>query len=252
MGRNQLRIESVDGKDGQMRITGFPGENELGDPAVHGIVEDLAGNLWISTGNGITCIDRLSGKAIQYTSRNGLQNDEFSDGAYFRDNEMDVFFGGVAGFSYFNPEEMRLRNFEPEIRLAGLRINNKELNVYDRVKTNVLNLTYDEAHVSLTFCVGDLINNENCVFAYRIADFQMHGSTMEATPPFPSPDCRRVVTSLRCAIQTETVCGVSQRPCSNCMWGIHGGSAGGLFSLISFCRHLSQLSSIQSFATESG
>lgn len=158
-------------KDGQMRITGFPGENELGDPAVHGIVEDLAGNLWISTGNGIICIDRLSGKAIQYTSRNGLQNDEFSDGAYFRDNEMDVFFGGVAGFSYFNPEEMRLRNFEPEIRLAGLRINNKELNVYDRVKTNVLNLTYNEAHVSLTFCVGDLINNENCVFAYRIADF---------------------------------------------------------------------------------
>ena len=149
----------------------FPGENKLGDPAVHGIVEDLAGNLWISTGNGIICIDRLSGKAIQYTSRNGLQNDEFSDGAYFRDNEMDVFFGGVAGFSYFNPEEMRLRNFEPEIRLAGLRINNKELNVYDRVKTNVLNLTYNEAHVSLTFCVGDLINNENCVFAYRIADF---------------------------------------------------------------------------------
>ena len=164
-------LNRLEEADGEMRITEFPGESELGDPAVHGIVEDRAGNLWISTGSGITCIDRHSGKTIQYTSRNGLQNDEFSDGAYFRDHEMDVFFGGVAGFSYFNPEEMRLRDFEPGIRLASLRVNNKELNVYDRVKREVLNLSYDEAHVSLTFCVGDLINNENCVFSYRIAEF---------------------------------------------------------------------------------
>ena len=136
---------------------------------MHGIVEDMAGNLWISTGNGITCIDGHSGRSVQYTSLNGLQNNEFSDGAYFRDNDKDIFFGGVAGFSYFNPDEMSLRDYSPQIRLAGLRINNAELNVYDRIKQNVLCLDYDEAHVSLSFCVGDLINNENCIFEYRIS-----------------------------------------------------------------------------------
>ena len=177
----------------------------------------------------------------------------FSDGAYFRDNEMDVFFGGVAGFSYFNPEEMRLRNFEPEIRLAGLRINNKELNVYDRVKTNVLNLTYNEAHVSLTFCVGDLINNENCVFAYRIADFSdawiYNGSnpTVSITrlPPGRYQLEVRYTNGDRVwsksTSHVRTACGASmvvQRV--------------GYFRLFRVCRHLSQLSSIQSFATESG
>ncbi len=163
-GLNRLMTE-----EGQLRYSGFPGENDLEDSAVHGIVEDMAGNLWISTGDGIICIDRLSGSSVQYTSFNGLQDNEFADGAYFRDNDNDIFFGGVAGFSYFNPDEMSLRDYSPQIRLAGLRINNAELNVYDRIKQNVLCLDYDEAHVSLSFCVGDFINNENCIFEYRIS-----------------------------------------------------------------------------------
>lgn len=163
-GLNRLMTE-----EGQIRYTSFPGEDDLEDSAVHGIVEDMAGNLWISTGNGITCIDGHSGRSVQYTSLNGLQNNEFSDGAYFRDNDKDIFFGGVAGFSYFNPDEMSLRDYSPQIRLAGLRINNAELNVYDRIKQNVLCLDYGEAHVSLSFCVGDFINNENCIFEYRIS-----------------------------------------------------------------------------------
>ena len=163
-GLNRLMTE-----EGQLRYSGFPGENDLEDSAVHGIVEDMAGNLWISTGDGIICIDRLSGSSVQYTSFNGLQDNEFADGAYFRDNDNDIFFGGVAGFSYFNPEEMSLRDYSPQIRLSGLRVNNAELNVYDRIKQNVLCLDYDEAHVSLSFCVGDFINNENCIFEYRIS-----------------------------------------------------------------------------------
>lgn len=163
-GLNRLMTEG-----GQLRYSSFPGEADLEDSAVHGIVEDMAGNLWISTGDGIICIDRLSGSSVQYTSFNGLQNNEFADGAYFRDNDKDIFFGGVAGFSYFNPEEMSLRDYSPQIRLSGLRVNNAELNVYDRIKQNVLCLDYDEAHVSLSFCVGDFINNENCIFEYRIS-----------------------------------------------------------------------------------
>ena len=163
-GLNRLMTE-----EGQLRYSSFPGEGDLEDSAVHGIVEDMAGNLWVSTGDGIICIDRLSGSSVQYTSFNGLQNNEFADGAYFRDNDKDIFFGGVAGFSYFNPEEMSLRDYSPQIRLSGLRVNNAELNVYDRIKQNVLCLDYDEAHVSLSFCVGDFINNENCIFEYRIS-----------------------------------------------------------------------------------
>ncbi len=128
-GLNRLMTE-----EGQLRYSSFPGEGDLEDSAVHGIVEDMAGNLWVSTGDGIICIDRLSGSSVQYTSFNGLQNNEFADGAYFRDNDKDIFFGGVAGFSYFNPEEMSLRDYSPQIRLSGLRVNNAELNVYDRIK----------------------------------------------------------------------------------------------------------------------
>ena len=66
-GLNRLMTE-----EGQLRYSSFPGEGDLEDSAVHGIVEDMAGNLWVSTGDGIICIDRLSGRSVQYTSFNGL------------------------------------------------------------------------------------------------------------------------------------------------------------------------------------
>ena len=161
-------LSRITEENGQAIFSNFSGPS-LDDPAVHGIVEDVSGKVWLSTGNGIVCMDPRTGASTSYTSRNGLQNDEFSDGAYFMDNEKEIFFGGVSGFSYFKPEEMSLREFEPKIRLGELKINNKEQNIGDRLNAGRLNLSHSEAHTALTFSVGDFINNENCVFEYRIS-----------------------------------------------------------------------------------
>ena len=65
-------------------ITEYTDHNGLPNNTIHGILKDENGNIWASTNQGISFINLSSGKITNYSSRNGLQNDEFSDGAILR------------------------------------------------------------------------------------------------------------------------------------------------------------------------
>ncbi|MBD8348838.1 two-component regulator propeller domain-containing protein [Dysgonomonas sp. HGC4] len=147
-------------------------ENEgLNNNTIHGILEDNSNNIWISTNQGISRLDSSSGKIANYTLMDGLQNDEFSDGAYLKDKDNNLYFGGVSGFSYFNPDNIQLRNFDPILSLSSLKIYNTSQNINERIKDGVLQLSYDERYVTFSFIASDFINNENCEYAYRLSNY---------------------------------------------------------------------------------
>lgn len=147
-------------------------ENEgLNNNTIHGILEDKAKDIWVSTNLGISRIYSSSGKIDNYKLIDGLQNDEFSDGAYFKDNDNNLYFGGVSGFSYFNPENIQLRNFDPILSLSSLKIYNTAQNINERIQNGVLHLSYDERYTTFSFIASDFINNENCEYAYRLSNY---------------------------------------------------------------------------------
>lgn len=153
-------------------LEGYKGSKLVSNNTIHGILhDDINENLWVSTNQGLTHINMISGKETNYTPSNGLQNEEFSDGAYFKDASNTMYFGGISGFNYFNADEIQLRTFDPPIRLSNIRINNTDQNIAERLKDSTLYLSYNEAHVTLSFSVADFINNENCVYSYRIVGF---------------------------------------------------------------------------------
>lgn len=143
----------------------------LANNTIHGILEDETGGIWISTNQGISHINLSDHSITNYSSKDGLQNDEFSDGAYYKDEEKILYFGGVNGFNYFNPEKIHLRDFNPSIGLSNLRIFNTAQNINERINDNTLKLAYDEAYVTFSFIARDFINNENCEYDYRLLNF---------------------------------------------------------------------------------
>ena len=138
---------------------------------IHGILKDENGNIWASTNQGISFINLSSGKITNYSSRNGLQNDEFSDGAIFKDKAGWLYFGGVSGLNYFDENKIHLRDHIATLSLNSLKINNTSQNIYERILNHTLRLAYDEPYLTLGFTTHDFINNENCEFSYRIIDF---------------------------------------------------------------------------------
>lgn len=143
-------------------------DEKLNNKTIHGILKDAIGNIWISTNQGLSCINTLNNQIKNYTLKDGLQNDEFSDGAYFKDSHNNLYFGGVNGLSYFNPQNIRIRTFNAPITLSNLKIYNTFQYPDHRIHNGVLDLAYEEKFITFTFLVKDFINNENCEYAYRL------------------------------------------------------------------------------------
>lgn len=143
---------------------------QLKSKTIHGILEDNDGNIWASTNQGIFQLNTHTGYIMDYTFNDGLHNDEFADGAYYCDLGNTLFFGGVNGLTYFKPEDIHLRTFNPHIVLEELKIFNVSENIRSRIKNNVLKLNYDERSFILKFLTKDFIKNENCEYAYRFSN----------------------------------------------------------------------------------
>lgn len=143
-------------------------DEKLNNKTIHGILKDHEGKIWISTNQGLSSLNVKNNKIDNYTLNDGLQNDEFSDGAFFKDHRDFLYFGGVSGFSYFNPRNIHLREFNPPLILSSLKIYNTVQDINERIRKGVLKLSYEERFMTFNFIAKDFINNENCEYAYRL------------------------------------------------------------------------------------
>lgn len=164
-------LNRVSFEDGFANIQEYTDKQGLTNNTIHGILEDRNHDMWISTNHGISRINTKTRKITNYTSRDGLQNDEFADCAYYKSNSGLLYFGGVNGVSYFDPGKIHLRDYTPPISLSNLKINNISQNIFERIQENTLYLSYNEAYTTFSLIVHDFIKNENCEYAYRIKGF---------------------------------------------------------------------------------
>lgn len=141
---------------------------QLSNYTIHGILKDSRNQIWVSSNKGLSCINLSNHKIHNYTINDGLQNNEFSDGAYYKDNQNILYFGGVSGFNFFDPQKITQRDYNAPLALSDLKIFSTSQNLSDRIKDGVLNIGYNERFVTFTFIAKDFINNQNCEYAYRL------------------------------------------------------------------------------------
>lgn len=68
-------------------------------------IDDNTGNLWISTDHGLDCMIHDTEKFVCYYYSDGLQGNEFREGASAKVGDV-MYFGGINGMSYFRPSDI--------------------------------------------------------------------------------------------------------------------------------------------------
>ena len=154
--------------------------NGLPNNTVHGILEDAGGHIWISTNQGLSKFD-VSGNVFQnFDKRDGLQNSEYTDGAYFINPESNIlYFGGVDGLDWFNPLEIKSSEEFPPILLNEFRLNNSLVIPGDstRILQQSLNTTEEvvlkhmQNFFSISFTSLNYHNANKCQFSYILEGF---------------------------------------------------------------------------------
>jgi ligand-binding sensor domain-containing protein len=101
----------------------------LSDDTIYGILEDRQGRLWLSHSRGIDRFDPASGAIQRFDQEDGLQGKEFSPSASHAGRSGRFYFGGVEGFSVFDPAAIDVDPFVPPIVLTSFSLFNKPVEV---------------------------------------------------------------------------------------------------------------------------
>ncbi|AMP99865.1 hypothetical protein AY601_2991 [Pedobacter cryoconitis] len=155
----------------------FSEKSGLNNATVYAIVEDLKGQIWVSTNKGISSFDRKTKKFTNYGIYNGVQNNNFVLGAGFSAADGEIFFGGAEGFNYFNPQYFKKNKNVPSVMFTDLRINNNSVKASDDgpIKDHIsvakeINLDYKQ-NFTLGYVSVNYTAPEQNKYSYRLEGF---------------------------------------------------------------------------------
>jgi len=151
----------------------------LPNNVVYGILEDQFGLLWLSTNKGISRFNPRTGVFTNFDVRDGLQDYQFSQHAFFASESGEFFFGGFNGFNSFYPADFMAGQAKiPVVQLTGLRIFNEPVGLartdpnsplrVDLPYTKKLVLPDSRAMYSFEFAVMDLSGPKRNLYRYRL------------------------------------------------------------------------------------
>ncbi|MBK7761885.1 MAG: hypothetical protein IPI46_00745 [Bacteroidetes bacterium] len=100
-------------------------DDGLPNNVVYGILSDHANNLWLSTNKGLSCFNPSTKTFKNFTSEDGLSGDEFNHFEYMKLKNGELLFGGIGGYTIFNPEEVLQKQKQFPILFTSLSISNK-------------------------------------------------------------------------------------------------------------------------------
>lgn len=155
------------------RFSRFNSRHGLPNDVVYGMVQDGNDYLWLSTNNGLCRFSIKDFSVRNFDITDGLQGNEFNQGAVFKNLSGEIYFGGIGGISFFNPSNVSLNTFIPPLVLTSVKLFGKEFGTNnltsDSVKT--LELSYDQNFFSFEFAALDFTAPEKNQYACMMEGF---------------------------------------------------------------------------------
>ncbi len=172
------KLTAVDDK-GKARFRSYTMRQGLPSDVLLSIREDKAGNLWISTENGISKFDPKTEKFENYNDRDISHRIRFSEGASEVTSLGNVLFGTVSGICYFCPDSIRKSNYVPPIVLSDLLLANEQVvpgeqSVLKQTldETARLELSHRENIFTIQYAALDYSAPDQIQYAYRLEGFE--------------------------------------------------------------------------------
>ncbi len=158
------------------KFKAFTKEDGMPSNYVLSITEDIKGNLWLSTENGLARFSPDNLQFRNYDSYDGLPQTVFSEASALRLSNGNLLFGCISGYLIFSPEKITYQKINAALAFTNFQVNNKDILSYvngsplqvDINNTREVRLQYNENVISIDFTVLDYRSNNKQAFAYRL------------------------------------------------------------------------------------
>jgi PAS domain S-box-containing protein len=153
-------------------FTHYTEKDGLSSNVILGILEDNEGNLWLSTNKGISKFNTQTKIFRNYDVDDGLQGNDFNNGAYFKNRNGKMFFGGTNGFNSFLPNLVKDNPHIPPIVITAFKKFDKDVE-FDKALNfiEIIKLSYEDNFFSFEFSALDYTNPSKNQYAYKLEGF---------------------------------------------------------------------------------
>lgn len=146
-------------------------ETGLSNNVIYAVLPDEQNSLWLSSNKGITKFsiqDNLKEKPhiVNYKNYAGLAT-EFNTGAYHVDSSGTLYFGGLDGFYWFKPKNIKTNNRLPKTTITKLEVLDKPYRLNENLK-----LDYKQNTVAFEFSGLQFSMPERTQYQYRLIDYE--------------------------------------------------------------------------------
>ncbi len=161
-------------------IKNFTENNGLPNNSVYGVLNDKDGNLWLSTNKGLAKFDTQNETVRNYDAKDGLQSNEFNQGAYFKSTAGELFFGGINGFNAFFPEDIKDNQYLPPVYITSVKVFDKILPLPNPITSDQITLSYYQNFFSFEFVALNYTSPEKVQYAYMLEGFDKNWHRVSA------------------------------------------------------------------------
>ncbi len=164
------RLDATSGKF--ERYTTLNTKGGLTNDGVLGVLPGDDGRLWMSTnGGGLVSFDPKTKTWDAYYAADGLQDNEFNQGAFYRAPNGELFFGGSRGFNAFFPKNIKRDTYAPPVVLTAVKVFNQELKLPQPIWTNPkLRVSYTDSF-EIQFAALAYAAPDRNRYAYKLEGF---------------------------------------------------------------------------------
>jgi two-component sensor histidine kinase/ligand-binding sensor domain-containing protein len=128
------------------------------------IEEDQSNNLWISSDDGICCLNTLNYQVRKFSLKDGLPHYEFNRTSSFKSEDGWIYFGSINGLVGFNPEELNTIHSKQNVPF-----NIVEITMYSTDYEKKLDWSLNSKYNKITWLPTDrLLKIEFALLDYKI------------------------------------------------------------------------------------
>lgn len=162
-------------------VTTYTTSDGLPSNTIYAIQGDENDFLWISSNAGISQFQKKNNKFINYYVGDGLQGNEFYKNASFKDEQGIIWFGGMNGITYFNPQDIVNPAKKWNVRITDFFLHNNPVRKGMKSgRHNIINcpvfnadkfyLSHKDNVLSIEFATLELNAPEHLNYLYSIND----------------------------------------------------------------------------------
>ncbi len=152
--------------NGDYRSEALKDQNRLEQMDIESLQMDSNGDLWLGT-NGLIKYTPDKNKFNFYKTIDGSSVNSFKVGGSYQTHDGWLYFGGIKGVVYFNPQNIKINQFKANPEIASVLINNQDYPV-----TENLILPYNKNSITLYFTGMHYSAPEKCKYKYRLLPFE--------------------------------------------------------------------------------